>query len=81
MRLDADLQKDNTMTASKTARANANSFFKEGSVKQPGATTFESVTQAARATRAKAAQLREARRERDDQEAIRLPDLTQAAKR
>lgn len=69
------------MTTSNTARAKANSFFKQDSAKQPGATTFESVTQAARATRTKAALLREARRERDDQAAIRLPDLTQATNR
>lgn len=66
------------MTTSNPARAKANSFFKQAGAKQPGATTFQSVTQAAKATRAKAALLREARMEREDKlAAIRLPDLTQ----
>ena len=74
------LKKDDLMTTSNQARAKANSFFKQDGAKPSSATTFESVTQAARATRAKAALLREARLERDDQAAIRLPDLTRRSK-
>ena len=69
------------MTQTNQARAKANRYFKSETT-GPAATTFESVTAAARATRAKAVLLREARMARDDADAaIRLPDLTRRPKR